>query len=225
MQARPAVSVSAPDTSSASSAIATVEATITASELFKLQLRFAARLFGGEHVPMRNQRVNQVGDVQKEQHGRDAEAQFLVGDAQVARMTLDVAGVVEYCRKQKSDDDEDKERGEQAGPLGVESLPFSRRAADHNGQPQAEQAGADDRPGDLRLNHRRLAAGEHEEGQHQLGDTAKAHGQQTADGRAHALCELLGGPADPFGEDRNRDYGRDEYPERRGADKIFQSQG
>src|SRR6185312_10034552 len=108
---------------------------------------------------MRDERVDEVGHIQKEQHGRDTQAQFFVGDAEIVRVPADVACVVEYGRKQERDDDEDKESREQSGPLGVEGLPFSRSTANNDSEPQAKQAGTDDRPRDLGLNHSRLAAG------------------------------------------------------------------
>ncbi len=172
-----------------------------------------ARIVRSEHVAVRHQRADEVGDVEDQEHDRDADAQVLVDAGGLGLRGQVAAGVVEHRRQQEGDDDEDEQAGEPACLVAVEALPAPADAADDDGQAEAEQAGADDGAGDLGAHDVGVAGGENEERQDDLGEAAEAHVEQAADGRADSRGQVLGGPADPVREHADRQCTGDEDPQ------------
>src|SRR5215469_3343255 len=70
-----------------------------------------------------------------------------------------------------------------------------------------------------------MCLGEDEEREHQLGGVAEADVEQAADAAASAFGELLGGAAEPIGEDGDCGGASDEHPQRLGIEKVAQSEG
>ncbi len=187
--------------------------------------RLAARRVSGEHVAVGHQGVDEVGGVEQQQHDRDAEAQPLVGQREVAAGCRDPLGEIEDRGQQNGNHDQEQQGRQQTGAGLAEGLPGSPEAADQRRDAEKEECGADDRAGNLRLHDTRLGMGEDEKREHELGGVAKADIEQTADGAAGALGELLGGAADPVGEHRDRDGAGKEDPAGRGIDEVAQSEG
>ena len=106
---------------------------------------------------MGNQGEGEVGEVEEQEHDGDAEAEFLVGDADGGRLSRHTPGEIEHGWQKQGDDDEDQQGREQAGALGAELLPLPGHPADDDGEAEPEQAGPHDRAGDLGLHYGDLA--------------------------------------------------------------------
>ena len=87
--------------------------------------------------------------------------------------------------------------------LAPENLTFAREAADHHGEPEPEQARADDRTRDLRSDDVRVAVDQNEDGKHELGDRAETDVEKAADRRPGLGRDVFGGGADPVGPARS----------------------
>ena len=219
-----AVAWSAPDTSSASSAMTAVAARRTASESQMGQLSFGvARLVGRKDVPVGDQGVDQVRDIKQDQHGRDADAEFLIRQPDVWTLADEASGEVEHRGQQQRDEHQDQHAGQLARPLALERQLVAPDAADHDGKAEAEQTRADDRAGDLRLDDMGFAARKHEKREDHFGERTESDVEQSADRGTDALRDLLGGPPDPVGQDRNGRGAGQEDPDRRNAEEALES--
>ena len=110
----------------------------------------------------------------------------------------------------------------QAGTFPLERLALASGPAHDDGEAETEQAGADDRSGDLRVDDLDLSLRQDEQREQQLRHAAEADRQQPADGRTGVLCKLFRRGADPVGHNAHAQYAGQEYPDRGGADHVVQ---
>ena len=177
------------------------------------------RSFGGEDVAPRDQRVDQVGRVDQQQHDRYADAQVLVGQPDVGLDAQLTGGEIEDRRQQQRDHHEDQQAREQTGLPSVEGERGSSDGSHHDRESESEQAGADDRSRDLRAHDRDIAGPQHEECEDQFGKAAEADVHQSPDRRTELLCELLGRSANPVRQHADREGPCCEDHDRRRVDE------
>jgi hypothetical protein len=141
---------------------------------------------------MRHQRVKQVGQVDEDQHDGHAEAEALVEDVRAFGRDEAPLAVVERGRQHQRDHREHQQAGEQPARVAVEGLPAPSPRPDQDRRAETEQAVADDRAGDRRLDDLDVARAEHEQREDELGGVAEGHVQQTADRRParSATCSV-----------------------------------
>ena len=106
-------------------------------------------------------------------------------------------GEVEDRGQQQRDDDEDQQTRERPGLGAIEAQRLPPDRTDDDRDAQTEEAGTDDRSGDLRADDVGVAIEQHEERQDQLREAAEADVQQPADRGAEAVRELFGRPSHP----------------------------
>ena len=174
---------------------------------------------------MRHQRVEQVAGVKQQENDRDAEAQLFVRHGELAVVGDASAGEVEDRRHEQRQHHQDQKRGEQAGPGPVEGLSIPPDAADQHREPEPEQAGPHDRACQLGLDHLRFPVCKHEQREDDFGNAAETDVQKAADRWAGPFGHLLGGAPGPVGEHRDGCRPREEDPERRSADEVFEREG
>jgi hypothetical protein len=102
---------------------------------------------------MRYEGIDEVGGVQHQQHDRDAEAELFVDRGDSHSGNGHPLGQIEDCGQQYRDHYEEQHRRQQAHARPVEALPDPPDAADESRYAQKQQCRADDRTGDLRLDH------------------------------------------------------------------------
>ena len=94
--------------------------------------------------------------------------------------------------------------------------------ADDDRDTQPKQARADDRSGDLRPDHVRLAPGQDEDREDEFGHAAEADVQQPADRLTHARGHVLGRAPHPVGQHGYGRGARQEHGDGRAAGQEFQ---
>ena len=160
--------------------------------------------------------------VEQQQHHGDAKAQLLVEARNIRGRRRDALGDVEHRRQQDRDGQQQQQRGEKPDLRAAEGLLVAPEAADEYGDAEEQEAGADDRAGDLRLHDARLRLAQHEQREHEFGGVAEADVEQAADRAAGVLGDLLGAAPHPVGEDADRDETAEENPARAGEVEMMQ---
>jgi hypothetical protein len=174
-------------------------------------------LVGREHVAVRDQRVDEIGAVEQQQDGGDADAQLLVAQREPAPVGVRTGCEIEHSRKQECDDREYEEARKQASTLALETQFLAPDPADDDRNPQPEQGGAYDGARNLGANHVGLAPGQDEDRQDELGDAAEADVEQSADRLTEVRGNMLGRPPHPVGQHGDGHGARQEHGNRRAA--------
>ena len=162
---------------------------------------------------MCHERVDHVAAVEHQQHDRGPEGQELVADSHIVAGWSLMQHVVRYGGQHERDQNEDKEARQEACALALEDLSLAREAADHHGEPEPEQARADDGTGNLRSDDICAAIDQDEDRENEFGDRAETDVQKAADRRSRLGRDVLGGRADPMSQHDDADRARGENPQ------------
>ena len=155
---------------------------------------------------VRDEREDQRGRVERDQHPGDGAAHDLAPDER-----LRPRGQNEERRHQQPDHREHERGGvHRRGALAV-GLLLVPEPADEEGDPQDEQQVPEDGAGERCLHDVELPVHDEKDGDHELRDVAERRVEEPADPRSRVQGELVGRPSDQPGERHDRDRGSGEY--------------
>jgi hypothetical protein len=163
------------------------------------------RSLARKELLVRDQRVDEVQDVDREQRDRDGEVERPGPDLRQSRRR----GAVRRRNDQRDHGERQHRRLRARGQRVVLLLVLAQAAEEHR-QAEREEHVPEDRARERRLHHVVEAGAQRGEGDDQLGHVAEGRVEQAADAGARLLGEVLGRLAHRRGERHDRERRREE---------------